>query len=146
MNKLMMFGAVGTLSVVAGFALAAAPEGKAGGIAAPAMIDAAVKAEKAGACAGDWKFDFETPMGAQTTTVKLTQKGTQLTGKASDPMGGETDITGTCEGDALSLSQTVQAPPGPIEITFKGKVSGNSVAGTVAFGPMGESPFTGTKQ
>lgn len=138
MNKLMIPAMLAALSVVAG----CASTGASGGGTA-----AAAKSGGAAACAGNWKIEFDTPMGQQTMTLNLTQSGAKVTGKASDPMGGaDNEISGTCEGDALALAQTVQSPMGPLDVKFTGKTSGNSMSGNVALGPLGESPFVGTKQ
>lgn len=146
MNKLTMSAVLGTLSLLAGYASAGAGT-DGGAAAAPATSNASAKNASAGACAGTWKIEFQTPMGPQTVTMKLTQNGTQVTGTASDPMSGaDNPISGTCEGGAMELGQKLESPMGPIELKFSGKTSGNTVSGNVAFGPMGESPFTGTKQ
>lgn len=150
MNKLMMSAMLAALSVVAGCTSTGAPkgEGASGGAAAkpPAAKTAADAKGGAAACAGNWKIEFQTPMGAQTVTMKLAQSGTQVTGKASDPMAGENDITGTCDAGAFSLSETVQSPMGALDMKFAGTASGDSMSGKVVLGPMGEMPFTGTKQ
>lgn len=125
MNRLRIIAALGALSVVLGSASASAAE--------------------TGQCAGTWKIEFETPMGPQTTEMKLTQKGEELTGKAKDPMG-ETDVTGSCKGDVLSISQKIQAPFGELKLEFVGKVSGKTVAGDVVMGDFGSTKFTGKKE
>lgn len=126
MNRLVTIAALGSLSVLFGSASAVAADG--------------------GACAGNWKFAFETPMGPSESIMKLTQSGEQLTGKGTDPMGTETDVTGTCKDGAIELSQTVNSPMGELKIEFIGKVNGKSITGSVVFGDFGGGDFTGTKQ
>lgn len=125
MNRLAMIAALGSLSVL-GFTSAGASD--------------------ANVCAGTWKLEFVTPMGPQEALMNLTQEGEQVTGKSKDPMGGDVDVTGTCKGDVMELSQKVNSPMGELVIEFIGKVSGTSVSGNVIFGDFGGGDFTGTKQ
>lgn len=143
MNKLVMLAVLGSLSAVAGCASTGGSPS-----APPSAPSSAAPAASAGgaACAGNWTLNFETPMGAQAVPVTLTQNGEQLTGKASDPMAGDTDVNGTCKGNAIVLLEKVNAPMGELLVEFSGTVSGDSMSGTVKLGDFGSSPFTGKKQ
>jgi hypothetical protein len=135
MIKLRILALFSALSLVAGCA-------STGGATAPKDAGKAAPAAK---CAGDWKVEFETPMGSQSVPMKLAQNGEQITGTSTDPAGSEIAVSGTCKGDAIAIVEKVQAPIGEIQLDWNGTVSGNTMAGTVKFGDFGEGKFTGSK-
>lgn len=134
MNRLAMIAALGALSVAFGYGVAAgaAEPGVAGGGAA--------------ACAGTWKFEMVGER-SEEVVMKLAQDGDHVTGKAAG-QNGEVDVSGTCKGGDVELSETVTSPfgDGEMQIDFVGKVTGKSMSGIVIYGTMGQGKFTAKKQ
>jgi hypothetical protein len=102
-------------------------------------------AKGAHVCAGDWKFELDTPMGHQSLPAKLTQNGKEVTGTAASPLGAEGPVSGTCKANVLTLAQKLQSPMGEIQLDWTGTITGNTIAGNVKFGDMGNGAFTGSK-
>jgi hypothetical protein len=96
-------------------------------------------------CAGDWKFELDTPMGHQSLPAKLTQNGQKVTGTAASPLGAEGPVSGTCKANVLTLAQKLQSPMGEIQLDWTGTVTGNTISGNVKFGDIGNGAFTGSK-
>ena len=93
---------------------------------------------------GNWNLVMTTPMGERNATLSLKSAGSTLTGTQGAD-GNSTEIfDGTVEGDdvAWKVSNT---NPMPLTLAFTGKVTGNSIAGEMGIGPMGNFPFTGTR-
>jgi hypothetical protein len=95
-------------------------------------------------CDGDWNITAETPMGTQNLTLTLVSDGQSLTGSADTPMGTQAFENGSVDGDQLAWKVKVRKPM-PMTLRFKATVAGDTIDGTVAAGPLGESPFHGTR-
>lgn len=95
---------------------------------------------------GTWNIALNTPMGAQNTTLDLTEDGSTLTGAMSSPMGGDKlELSGgTVDGDALTWSIAMTQPM-PLTLEFSGQVDGDSISGNVKLGSFGDATFEGTR-
>jgi hypothetical protein len=89
--------------------------------------------------AGTWRFDITGPM-SQDATVRLTQEGTTLTG-TMEGVAGSLPLTGSIEGERLTLRTTITMGGQSIPLTFVGVVRGNEASGTVDT-PMGGLDWT----
>lgn len=111
---------------------------------AAALFLAPGSARAQNGAAGDWNVTFETPQGPQTVTVSLKLDGDKATGQLSTPMGA-VPVTGTATADAFNLSATIDFQGNAFTLGLIGKVTGDSVAGSVKAGDLGEFPFTGKR-
>jgi hypothetical protein len=78
---------------------------------------------------GTWTATFETQVGTQNYTFVLKQDGTKLTGVAKSAFAeAETQITeGTVNGDDVSFVENLNFQDMPLRITYKGKISGDTI-------------------
>ena len=109
------------------------------GLALSVLLAAAVFAAPASAQSfvGEWKATAQAPDGpiTETITVEKTADGYSITGGAVDrpPPDGSTAGPGVdivIEGDTFSYKRIVQTPGGPLEIVYKGTVSGDTFTGS----------------
>jgi len=88
----------------------------------------------AGASAGDltgtWTLTSTTPRGERTSTMVLSQAGDKLTVKITGERG-ESAGTGTVKGDTVEWTITRQTPMGEMTATYRGKITGETMAGEV---------------
>ncbi len=78
---------------------------------------------------GTWTATFDTQVGVQPYTFVLKQEGAKLTGVAKNAFAkAETPITeGTVTGDDIAFVENLTYEGMPLRITYKGKVSGDSI-------------------
>jgi len=96
---------------------------------------------------GDWELTIQGPRGEMTWSVNFVQDGEKLTvAMTGGPRGGESKGEGTIKGNEIEWSITRTTPQGERTITYKGKVEGNTMSGTVEFGPMGTREWTAKKK
>jgi len=93
---------------------------------------------------GTWKLTFDTPIGAQETTLEAKAVGGALTGTQTGKDGSQAIHDGVVNGDQASWSLAVTSPM-PITLEFKGAVDGDAISGTVKLGMFGEAKFTGVR-
>lgn len=90
---------------------------------------------------GEWDGSFETPGGARPFKVVLSADGEKLTGTAKRTTG-DVPIAGTIKGDAITFSYTINYSGNDLTLTYSGKVSGDTMSGTVSFGGNAEESWT----
>ena len=93
---------------------------------------------------GKWNLTVNTPMGAQTSTLEVASSGSSLTGTQAGAQGGQAINNGAVNGDEATWSIDITSPM-PMTLTFKGKVAGDSLSGSVTLGPFGDSTFQGER-
>lgn len=93
---------------------------------------------------GKWNVTMQSPMGPRDATAEFTADGATLGGTFGGAAG-SVPLTGTVDGDAVTWAATVNGPMGQMELKFDGKVDGDALSGTVAFGAFGSGSFTGTR-
>jgi alkanesulfonate monooxygenase SsuD/methylene tetrahydromethanopterin reductase-like flavin-dependent oxidoreductase (luciferase family) len=93
---------------------------------------------------GEWHITIDTPMGAQSSTLKVSSDGHSLTGNQGND--GETaDIyDGSISGAEATWKLDVTSPM-PLTITFNGVVDGDSITGQAQAGFFPPAPFTGSR-
>jgi hypothetical protein len=89
--------------------------------------------------AGTWRFEVLGPV-PQQAVVRLTQEGTALRGTREGP-GSELSLSGTIEGERLTLHGTLIMGGQSIPLTYVGTVRGNEASGTVDT-PVGSFEWT----
>jgi hypothetical protein len=93
---------------------------------------------------GKWNLTINTPMGAQSSTLEVASSGGALTGRQIGAQGANDIDNGTVNGDEASWSIDIVVPM-PMTLTFKGKVEGDKLSGTVTLGAFGDSTFMGER-
>src|SRR5262245_23336964 len=90
---------------------------------------------------GDWDMTIESPQGANTVKVTLTQDGEKVSGLFKSQMG-ELPFTGTLTGVDLKFAFSLPIQGQSLDITMTGKVEGQAMSGKVRFGGFGEGDWT----
>jgi hypothetical protein len=90
---------------------------------------------------GDWEVKFETPMGERIYAATFAQDGEKFKVVMKSQQGTELKSEGTLKGDQIAWTVVVTGPMGEIPLAFKGKVEGETMAGTVAIADMGDAEF-----
>jgi hypothetical protein len=93
---------------------------------------------------GTYDFTLQTPMGPQKGKMVLETNGNTITGSFQGMMGVDPIQTGTANGDEFECLVEARSPMGPIKVTVKAKVEGDTLSGT-ATTPFGPAPLTGTR-
>jgi seryl-tRNA(Sec) selenium transferase len=90
---------------------------------------------------GDWAVTIKYPRGMGEQKLTLRQSGNNVTG---DHIGEiyKAAVKGTIHADQLELMSNMAVPGNVIHWTFKGKVEGNEVSGTVNMGEYGDATWT----
>ena len=90
---------------------------------------------------GEWRVTFVVPTGTRTVSMYIRQSGTKLTGAVVNE-DGEFPLEGRLTGDQVTVSWSVPEDGKLMEITMKGKLSGDMITGTAKIGDVGEGPLT----
>jgi hypothetical protein len=109
-----------------------------------ALVACAPLGARAQGAAGNWELTVDTPQGANTVSVSLTQDGEKIAGTLSSPLG-SVPVKGTATGGDVTVVADIDAQGTPLTLTFKGKVTADEFDGSVDFGGFGEGPFTGKR-
>ena len=84
---------------------------------------------------GNWTGTAEGPQGTLQRTFTFHQDGTKLTGETNSQFTGKSAINdGKVEGDAISFSITASIQGNEMKLTYKGKIAGDTIKLTSAFG------------
>lgn len=93
---------------------------------------------------GDWHVTMDTPLGEQTVALTLSTEGGELSGRAHTAFGIQDFSGGTIDGNRLAWRVSTTAPM-PLDLAFQATVEGDTIAGTVDAGPLGQAPFSGSR-
>ena len=93
---------------------------------------------------GAWNLTINTPMGAQSSKLEIKAEGAALTGTQTGAQGSNAIENGAVNGNEVSWSIDIVVPM-PMTLSFKGKVDGDKLAGTVTLGAFGDSTFMGER-
>ncbi len=98
--------------------------------------------------AGEWEMTSEGRQGPRTTNIKIEQDGEKITVTMPGMRGGgEIKAEGTIKGNDIEWSITRPGREGgEFTITYKGKVEGNTMSGTVQMGDFGSREWTAKKK
>ncbi|MGQ9425161.1 hypothetical protein ACXYTJ_06545 [Gilvimarinus sp. F26214L] len=94
---------------------------------------------------GTWVLNVDSPQGASTPTMTLTQDGDKVSGTYEGSLG-SSDISGTVDGDEFTLVANLSMQGQDFALTYTGTQNGDSVSGNVDVAGMGGAPFTGKRQ
>ena len=94
--------------------------------------------------AGEWAVSFTTPQGPQEFTMYVVQEGTRLNGRLTSEYG-EFPLRGTLDGSDFTITWSIPDGGRILEITFTGKVDGDSMTGTAKLGTRGSGELSGTR-
>lgn len=94
--------------------------------------------------AGSWTLKIVVPQGTRTPGLVLTQVGETLSGTYKG-MRGESAVTGKVTGNSFVISTEVTTTDASLAIEYRGTLTGDTLAGTVHMGRLGEAAFTGTR-
>jgi hypothetical protein len=76
---------------------------------------------------GTWTASFETQLGTQTYTYTFKVAGNKLTGTAKSNLAEGTIENGTVNGDDVSFVENLNYEGMPLQIQYKGKISGDEI-------------------
>jgi len=93
---------------------------------------------------GTWKITIQTPMGAQESTIELVSDGSALTGTQSGNGESGPIYGGSADGDSATWKVDITNPMS-LTVTFKAKVSGDSISGSASAGLFPSAPFSGSR-
>jgi hypothetical protein len=89
---------------------------------------------------GNWTGTAEGPQGALQRTFSFKQDGAKLTGETTSQMLGKSVINdGKVEGDAISFSINANFQGNEMKVTYKGKITGDTIKLTSEFGGGGQT-------
>ena len=107
---------------------------------APARATQAAQADMA----GEWEVSFAAPQGPMEFTMYVMQQGPRLTGRLTGEYG-EFPLRGTLDGAAFTITWSLPDGGRSVDITFTGKIDGDSLSGTAKLGTRGSGPLSGTR-
>jgi hypothetical protein len=90
---------------------------------------------------GEWAVAFATPQGPAEFTMYVNQAGPRLTGRLTSDAG-EFPLRGTVDGSQFTIVWSLPDQGRLVEVTFKGTVTGDHLAGTARLGTAGEGAMS----
>ena len=98
--------------------------------------------------AGSWSMEVSTDQGVTTPSLTLVQDGMKLTGQYSSSTLGNSNVTGTVDGNNVTVSFQADMQGQTASVVYKGSVNEQGVwSGTIDIaGGMLTGTFKGTKK
>lgn len=93
---------------------------------------------------GRWEVTVEGGMGMKIT-LELTQEESMLSGKMTSQYNQSEFTDGTVSGNQIGMSITINAMGRTVDIYVSATIEGDTMSGTISFGAMGSSEFTGKR-
>jgi hypothetical protein len=97
------------------------------------------------AVGGAWIVTTQSPMGSRDADAIFTQSGEELSGKMVSPRG-EVPLSGTLKGDAVAFGMNITVQGQELQIDYSGTVTGDTMGGTVTFGPLAKGTWSGKRK
>lgn len=94
---------------------------------------------------GDWLLTIESPMGREAVAASFSQMGERVTGTLNSS-GRDVPIEGRMKGNELQFEMSLDVRGHPLQLDYVGIVEGDTMSGTVQFGPIGQGKFSGTRK
>ena len=94
---------------------------------------------------GTYEVQVATPLGEQSMRLALKTEGGVLSGSVESPLGSREFGGGSVSGDEISVNMALDSPIGWMELEFRGRVTGDEIAGEVTAGDFGTMPFRGKR-
>ena len=106
----------------------------------------AVAAAPTADISGTWNTEFDSQVGKQTYTYTFKVEGGTLTGHSKSNIG-ESDLTGTVDGDKVTFVENLDYQGTPLAITYTGQiVSADEIKFKRDVGGQGGEEFTARRQ
>ena len=91
--------------------------------------------------AGEWRVTFVVPTGTRSVNMVINQQRASLSGTVINE-DGEFPLKGRIADDQVTVIWSVPESGKLMELTMKGKVSGDTITGTLQLGEVGEGPLS----
>jgi hypothetical protein len=91
--------------------------------------------------AGEWRVTFVVPTGTRSVNMVINQQRASLSGTVINE-DGEFPLKGRIADDQVTVIWSVPEAGKLMELTMKGKVSGDTITGTLQLGEVGEGPLS----
>ena len=91
--------------------------------------------------AGEWRVNFVVPTGTRSVSMVINQQRATLTGTVINE-DGEFPLKGRITDDQVTVVWSVPKAGKLIELTMRGKLSGDTITGTLQVGDVGEGPLS----
>lgn len=95
--------------------------------------------------AGLWTLTVESPMGREDVDASFMLVGDHVTGTMRSA-GRDVPLEGTVNGNELRFDMSLDVRGQPLQLDYVGTVDGDTMSGTVQFGPIGTGKFSGTRK
>jgi len=90
--------------------------------------------------AGEWRVNFVVPTGTRSVSMVINQQRATLSGTVINE-DGEFPLKGRIADDQVTIVWSVPEAGKLMELTMKGKLSGDTITGTLQVGDVGEGPL-----
>jgi len=95
---------------------------------------------------GQWDSVAQSPMGEQKSVLTLTSKPDgSFAGTNSGPLGAMDVTDGQVTGDLVTAKMQLTVPF-PMALTIEGRLTGDTIEGTIDTGAFGKFPMTATRK
>jgi hypothetical protein len=94
-----------------------------------------------GSAAGEWRVNFVVPTGTRSVNMVINQQRATLSGTVINE-DGEFPLKGRIADDQVTIVWSVPEAGKLMELTMKGKLSGDTITGTLQVGDVGEGPMS----
>lgn len=111
-----------------------------------AVVLAVAQAAKPANVAGDWTLTLTTPRGDRVSPTNFVQDGEKLKVTMTGPRGDTATGEGTIKGNDVEWQVTRTTPRGEMTIIYKGKVTGDSMAGDAQMGDSGNGTWKAVRK
>jgi L-seryl-tRNA(Ser) seleniumtransferase len=91
--------------------------------------------------AGEWRVNFVVPTGTRSVSMVINQQRATLSGTVINE-DGEFPLKGRIADDQVTIVWSVPEAGKMMELTMKGKLSGDTITGTLQVGDVGEGPMS----
>lgn len=98
-------------------------------------------AAQSSSVAGEWDASMNTPGGARPFKLVLKVDGEKLTGTVKRA-NGDVPLAGTIKGSDISFAYTITYNGHDLDLSFAGKVTGDTMNGGVSFGGNGDDEWS----
>ena len=105
------------------------------------MLGAAVVFGQTRSVAGEWDGSFNTPGGARPIKFVFQVDGEKLSGIAKRSSG-DVPLIGTIKGGDITFGYTINYGGNDLTLSYSGKVTGDTMSGTVSFGGNAEESWS----
>ena len=95
--------------------------------------------------AGLWTVTVESPKGREDVDGSFTLVGDHVTGTMRSA-GRDVPLEGTVNGNELRFDMSLDVRGQALQLDYVGTVEGDTMSGTVQFGPIGTGKFSGTRK